>query len=273
MKKIIIVLISMLSIYLWGCDSNSTTPDKENPYLLETGTNYYYDLEYCDSLWNITSSPIKLTMIFTDRKNYTDYYYNVFSVSSSDQDYGKGEAAFLPNSFSMNTRFGMPFIDTNITGDKLYGYQYLDTVKFNPFLPESQSSVRRDTVYDDWYIYQVLKSSTMMYATMLVQEWSSKTLEDTTITLLDKNQKCRQVIIYLNRLIRPKNSWYNSKFLRPSDDPSLDEFYLDEDVAIYADKIQMKVLYKEKTGFAEILIHHRNVWGDKYYKWKLTSIK
>lgn len=269
MKKIAIILLLVIASYQWGCDSNSSAPDGNSAYVVQEGTNYFYNQWECDSLWNITSDTIKLTMSFSAPKYYPGNAFNVFSVSSADREYGTGEAAFLPNSFILNTKFGIPFIDTNFVGEKLPGYASLNTIKYDPFDLEMSKGILRDTVMVEWLL---MTEFFQMIPAMIVQEWSCNVLADTVVNVLGKEEKCKNAEIYLNRLIRHKYDWAMKPFSRPSDDPKLNEFFINDDKEIYADKIKIQLIYKEKIGFVEIFVSHRSVWGNKYTKWKLSRI-
>ena len=269
MKKIAIILLLVIASYQWGCDSDSTAPDGNSAYVVQEGANYFYNQWECDSLWNITSDTIKLTLSFSAPKYYPGTPFNVFTVSNSDKEFGSGEAAFLPNSFILNTKFGIPFVDTNFVGEKLPGYAMLNIIKYDPFDIETNTSILRDTAIVEWLL--MIKFAQMIPA-MIIQEWSSNVLADTIVDVLGNEEKCKNVEIYLNRLIRHKYDWAMKPFPRPSDDPKLDEFYTNNDKEIYADKIKMQLIYKEKIGFVEIFVSHRSIWGNKYTKWKLTRI-
>jgi hypothetical protein len=270
MKRTIKIFIPLLVMFLWGCNSSTTPTDEDKAYLLDYGTKYQYEFGVCDQNWNLGKDTNIVIMTFTDRKYYPEASFNIFSMSNYEIS---GGAAFLSNSFWTLSAVGQPFIDTNFVGSKMYGYSYLNPVKFNPFSEEAQKGVKRDTVYEDLYLYQYLTPNPVLFPSMIVQEWSSKILSDTTILVLGENQKCKRALLYINRFIRPKYSWKKVQYTRPSADSSLNEFYFDGDDAVYLDKIQMTILYKPNLGFAEILILHRSVWGDKYYKWKLKVIK
>lgn len=269
MKNIWIITFITFSVYLWGCNSSTSPTEEDKGYLLNYGTKYIYNYGSCDENWNFNKDTISVTMNFINRKYYPEAYFNVFSLSNTAVS---GEAAFLEKSFWMSSQVGLPFIDTNFVGSKMYGYDLFKLVKFNPFLQGSENNYKRDTAYVDLYLYQYLTETPMMFPTMLVQEWSGKVLNDTTLNLLGTTQKCKQALLYINRFIRPKYTWQTKKYTRPSDAPELNEFYFDNDAAVYLDKIQMRVIYKEKFGFAEILIRHRSVWGEIYYKWKFKQI-
>lgn len=270
MKKAIRILIPLLAMYLWGCNSSTTPIDENKAYLVDFGTKYQYEIGECDNNWKFIKDSIRILMTFFDRKYFPEASFNIFNVSDNEIS---GGAAFLENSFWTLLALGQPFIDTSFVGSKMYGYAYLKPVLFNPFSEEAQKSAKRDTVIEELYLYQYLTKTPMLFPSMIVQEWSSKVLSDTTIKVLGENQKCKQVLLYINRFIRPKYSWHKTQYTRPSEDPSLNEFYFDDDGAVYLDKIQMTILYKTNLGFAEILIRHRSVWGDKYYKWILKEIK
>lgn len=262
------ILLSILLISIWGCNSTTSPTDEDKGYIMDFGTKYSYTYGRCDENWNFESDTLPVTMNFIDRKYYLEGSFNVFTLSNSSIN---GEAAFLQNGFWMSSKLGLPFIDSNFVGNKMYGYDVLKSVKFNPFIVGSENSYKRDTAFVDLYFYQYLTQSPMLQPAMLVQEWSGKAMNDTTLLFFGISQKCKQAVLQINRFIRPKYNWQTIKYTRPSDDPGLNEFYFDNDKAVYLDKIQMRVIYKEKIGFAEILIKHRSVWGVIYYKWKLMN--
>ncbi|HPD34525.1 MAG TPA: hypothetical protein PKV40_09300, partial [Candidatus Kapabacteria bacterium] len=262
MKKNVFIIFA-ISILLWGCSDKSTTPDGDKPYIIASGTNYFYSRLDCDSLWNKTGDTVKLTMTFSDAQYINGMQYNTFSISG-DKEYGTGNAAFLQNSFILNTKFGIPFIDTNVVGDRISGYSVLNNINYNPFNKDTSNNILRDTSIVELLL---LKEFMSIMPAMIIQEWSSKVLTDTTINVLGDQEKCKNVVICLNRLIRHKYDWGMKPFKRPSDDPALNEFFINDDKEIYSEKIKMQMIYKEKIGFTEILVSHRTMWGNSYYKW------
>jgi len=270
MKHTIIFFVLMSILHFWGCNTTTSPTDQNKSYLVDIGTKYQYDFGECNNNWKFFKDTVRISMNFVDRKYFSEASFNIFNVSYNEI---AGGSAFLENSFWTLLALGQPFIDTNFVGSKMYGYSYLKPIIFNPFSEESQKSVKRDTVFEELYLYQYLTKTPMLFPSMIVQEWSSKVLMDTTVSVINENQKCKRALLYINRFIRPKYSWKKVQYTRPNDDPSLNEFYFDEDGAVYLDKIQMTIIYKPNLGFAEILIWHRSVWGDKYYKWVLKEIK
>lgn len=102
-----------------------------------------------------------------------------------------------------------------------------------------------------------------------IQELSSKIRPNVKFQYQNSNFEAKCVEIYFNRTLKPYvlNDW---KFPRPSNDTTLNEFYLENDNKFVADKIKATFYYRKKL-IVEIRIKHSVALGQRYYKWRLEG--
>lgn len=271
----ILFLISALIIFASACKETPTDSTPVPFYPLGT-TQYEYKFGYTDSLWNFTSNTEIIIVTFPSQERVQNVFMSNLFINRLGFPIPGCKVIFFDNLFEIFSRGLLPFVDTT---DTKLGFNQLNVIRFKPFDKDYYNQYFRDTTQVELYFdykEMLTPSGTKQFVlapAMFIQEWkgkSNKTNKDFTINNEKHNATGAQ--IFFNRIIKPTTlqGW---KFIRPSNDPSLDEFYLDNDNTLIADKIEMTFYYKYKIGFLEILCKHRTPEKTKYYKWELTRIK
>ena len=269
MYSLFLVLITIAI----GC-GNSTNPDEDEHYFPNYNTNYVYQYGETDTNYNYIGDIFTNYWVFKGKEYLNDNQFNIVEILNMGNNFNeKSSFSFQKDKFTIISRCFQPLFDTTFS-QNLNGYFALNNLFFDPFQSSEKNEIVRDTsIIDFFFLINLIQNKPSIIApTKIIQELSSNVLVDTNVNYNNKMQLCKNVKIFANRIIRLKNNT-TAKFIRPSTDSTyLNEFYFDNDNAIYADKVELKFIYLKKVGFVKILIKQRTIYGIKYSKWELQNI-
>ncbi len=273
MRYLIYSFFLVLIIIAIGC-GNSTNPEEDEYYFPNYNTNYVYNYGETDANYNFIGDIFTNYWVFKGKEYLFDNQFNIVNILNTDNNFTeKISFSFKKDKFTIISRYFQPLFDTTFS-QNLNGYFALNNIFIDPFIAFEKNEIIRDTsIIDFFFLINLIQNKpTIIAPTKIIQEVSSNILADTNVEYNNKVQLCKNVNIFANRIIRLKNNT-TDKFIRPSSDSTyLNEFYFDNDNAIYADKIEMKFIYLKKVGFVKILIKQRTIYGIKYSKWELQNI-
>lgn len=270
-------VIFMIFLFLFACKE---TPVENESILPNPLAMLKYEFGVCDTNWNFTGEIDTIEYSYPNSINIKNLLFYNIKTARKQGNMFFGAISLGENDFILYTQCLLPFIDTSWTefpyeqkGMTPKNYSTLNPVYFAPFKPTYPEKPTYDTTNVGLYLLYLIRpdgvKSLVMTPVYFIQELSSRIRPNVKFQYQNSDFEAKCVEINFNRTLKPYmlTDW---KFPRPSNDTTLNEFYLENDNKFVADKIKATFYYRKKL-IVEIKVKHSIVNQTRYYKWKLVG--